>query len=332
MPKAFITGVAGQDGSYLAEFLLAKGYEVCGLVRQGSETNVNRIAQLQRYPGSGRFGVVYGDLADSAGLASIIREFDPDEIYNLASQSFIPLSFEQPELTEDINARGPVRILEAIAATGKPTRLFQASTCEIFSSSAAVPQAENARIGPGNPYATSKLNAHQSVKEHRQERGMFACNGILFNHESPRRGPDFVTRKITSAAVRIKLGIQDKLMLGNLEVRKDWGYARDYVEAMWLMLQQEEPDDYVISSGESHTLTEFLDQAFGHLDLDWHKHVEVDPQFYRPTEIGHYEGDSSKAHRILGWHPKHSFQELVRLMSEHDMKTIKNIEPDPSPA
>ena len=324
MPKALITGVAGQDGSYLAELLIEKGYETWGLVHAGSGTSTSLIDHLLGQTGSGVLRLVEGDLTDEDRLTSVIHDIQPDEIYNLAAQTFVPTAYERPTYTADVNGLGPVRILHAIRGMEHPARFYQASSCEMFGEVTEVPQSEETPFRPRNPYATGKLLAYWSIRDFRKTYGTFACNGICFNHESPRRSQHFVTRKITIAAARIKLGLQDKLMLGNLDALKDWGFAGDYVEAMWLMLQQDTPDDYVLSSGESHTVREFLDEVFGTLDLDWHDYVEVDPGFYRPVENMHLQGDSSKAERVLGWRPKHSFRDLAKMMTEADLKLISS--------
>jgi GDPmannose 4,6-dehydratase len=322
--RALITGITGQDGSYLTELLLEKGYEVFGLVRRSSSVNRERIDHLSR-GGQQRAGLhlIYGDLSDSASLQHAVRASRPDEIYNLAGQSHVRVSFEMPEYTVDINALGTLRLLEAIRAAGHETRFYQASSSELFGKVEHTPQDERTPFHPRSPYAVSKLCAYWTVVNYRESYGAFACNGILFNHESPRRGETFVTRKITLGAARIKLGLQERLTLGNLEARRDWGFAGDYVEAAWLMLQQSRPDDYVVATGRSHSIREFLDEAFGCLDLDWREYVEIDPRHLRPAEVDAVEGDSSKARRVLGWQPRVSFRELVRLMVNSDLEVAR---------
>jgi GDPmannose 4,6-dehydratase len=321
--KALITGVTGQDGSYLAELLLGKGYEVHGLLRRSSTFNTRRIDHLYvdpHEPGA-RFFLHYGDLSDSGQLSHLIYNIQPQEIYHLGAQSHVRVSFDMPEYTGDISGLGVIRLLEAIRRSGIKTRFYQASSSELFGSAPA-PQNEETLMRPRSPYAAAKLYAYWMVCNYREAYGLFAVNGILFNHESPRRGETFVTRKITRAAARIKLGLQEKLFLGNLEARRDWGYAPEYVEAMWLMLQQENPEDFVIATGESHSVREFLDEAFSHLELDWREYVEIDPRYFRPTEVEFLQGDASKAKRLLGWHPKVTFQELARLMVEADLRAL----------
>jgi GDPmannose 4,6-dehydratase len=322
--RALITGITGQDGSYLTELLLEKGYEVYGLVRRSSSVNRERIDHLSR-GGQQRAGLhlIYGDLSDSASLQHAVRESRPDEVYNLAGQSHVRVSFEMPEYTVDINALGTLRLLEAIRAAGHETRFYQASSSELFGKVEHTPQDERTPFHPRSPYAVSKLCAYWTVINYRESYGAFACNGILFNHESPRRGETFVTRKITLGAARIKLGLQERLTLGNLDARRDWGFAGDYMEAAWLMLQQPRPDDYVIATGQSHSIREFLDEAFGCLDLDWREYVETDPRYIRPAEVDAVEGDSSKARRVLGWRPRISFRELVRLMVNSDLDVAR---------
>jgi len=322
--KALITGVTGQDGSYLAELLVDKGYEVWGLVRANSGSSTARIDHLLNDSSVGSLHLVDGDLINDDRLTSIIQDIQPDEVYNFAAQSFIPIAYDRPAYTADVNGVGPLRLLNAIRRMGRPARFYQASSCEMFGQVTEVPQNENTDFRPKNPYATAKLLAYWSIHDFRETYGTFACNGICFNHDSPRRSPNFVTRKITLGAALIKLGRQDELMLGNLEARKDWGFAGDYVEAAWLMLQQDRPDDFVLSSGESHSVKEFLDEVFGYLDLDWHDYVKIDPSFFRPTENLHLEGDSSKARRMLGWRPKHSFKDLAKMMTESDLKLVSS--------
>src|SRR5437660_3620446 len=320
--RALITGVTGQDGSYLAELLLGKGYEVHGVVRRSSSLNRSRIDHLQpaapdERDGS-RFFLHYGDMTDSGGLNRLVKLVRPDEIYNLAAQSHVHISFDQPEYTADADGLGTTRLLEAIRTTGLATRFYQASTSEMFGSTPP-PQSEDTAFHPRSPYAAAKLYAHWMTVNYREAQGMFACNGILFNHESPRRGETFVTRKITKAAARIKLGKQEKLYLGNLDAKRDWGYAPDYVEAMWLMLQQDQPDDYVIATGETHSVRELLDDTFGYLDIDWNDCVLIDPRYYRPTEVDILQGDATKAREKLGWTPEVKFKRLVRLMVDADL-------------
>src|SRR6266852_4513979 len=324
--KALITGVTGQDGSYLAELLLEKGYEVHGVVRRSSSMNRGRIDHLQHdHPGhaeGSRFVLHYGDMTDSGGLNRLVKTVRPDEIYNLAAQSHVGISFDQPEYTGDADGLGTTRLLEAIRTMGLPTRFYQASTSEMFGLSPA-PQSETTPFHPRSPYAVAKLYSYWITVNYRESYGLFACNGILFNHESPRRGETFVSRKITRAAARIKLGLQDKLFLGNLDAKRDWGHASDYVQAMWLMLQQDRPKDFVIATGESHTVREFLDLAFDHLDLDWNRHVEIDPRYFRPAEVDELRGDMSKARRVLNWEPRIKFKELVRTMVDADLEDVR---------
>jgi GDPmannose 4,6-dehydratase len=320
MKKALITGITGQDGSYLAELLLAKNYEVYGIVRRSSSINTSRIDHLYEDPHEegARLRLVYGDLTDGSSLARILREVQPDEIYNLGAQSHVRTSFDLPEYTVDVAGLGAIRLLEAIRQAGFPSRFYQASSSELFGN-APPPQSEATPFQPRSPYAVGKLAAYWATVNYREAYGIFACNGILFNHESPRRGETFVTRKIAKAAARIYLGRQDRLYLGNLDAWRDWGFAGDYVEAMWLMLQQDRPDDYVVATGESHSVREFLDEAFGYLDLDWTQYVEVDPRYTRPTEVDHLEGDASKAREMLGWTPKVGFKELVEIMVDAEL-------------
>ena len=323
--RALITGITGQDGSYLAELLLSKGYEVHGIIRRSSSFNTARLDQIYQDPHDPdyRLNLVYGDLNDASSLNRILRNSRPDEIYNLGAQSHVRVSFDVPEYTAEVSGLGAVRLLEAIREVGIQPRFYQASSSELFGSSPA-PQSETTPFHPRSPYAVAKLYAYWITVNYRQAYGMFACNGILFNHESPRRGETFVTRKITRAAARIKLGLQQKLFLGNLEARRDWGFAGDYVEAMWRMLQAEKPEDYVIATGESHSVREFLDLVFGHLGLDWQKHVEIDPRYFRPSEVDDLRGDPSRARRQLGWEPKVRFEELARMMTEADLKDLRD--------
>jgi len=323
---ALITGVTGQDGSYLAEFLLKRGYEVHGIVRRSSSFATGRIDHLRKGYGQSRNGLQlhYGDLGDGTGLRRIIEQTRPDELYNLAAQSHVRISFDQPEYTVDVVGLGTLRLLEALRdhnkRHGRTVRMYQAGSSEMFGQAAEVPQRETTPFHPRSPYACAKVYAHWQTVNYREAYGMFAVNGILFNHESPRRGENFVTRKITRSATRIKLGLQQKLMLGNLEARRDWGFAGDYVEAMWLMMQQENPDDYVIATGENHSVREFLELAFARVELDWQKYVELDARFLRPAEVDNLRGDSSKARRLLNWQPKVNFEQLVALMVDADME------------
>ncbi|HTL70349.1 MAG TPA: GDP-mannose 4,6-dehydratase [Candidatus Eisenbacteria bacterium] len=322
--KALITGITGQDGSYLAEFLVAKGYRVVGMVRRSSSINTHRIDSLYEEPWirDRKMELVYGDLNDASSINRIVRTVRPDEIYNLAAQSHVKVSFEIPEYTSEVTALGALRILEAIVASGVKTRFYQASSSELYGRSRQVPQSEKTPFRPVSPYAVAKLFAYWTTVNYRESYGIFACNGILFNHESPRRGETFVTRKITRAVARIKKGLQDKLYLGNLDAKRDWGYAKDYVEAMWLMLQQRKPDDYVIATGETHSVREFVDEAFRCAELDPKKHVRIDKRYFRPIEVNVLKGDASKARRELGWKPKTSFKELVRLMVRADLEAL----------
>ncbi len=319
--KALITGITGQDGSYLAEFLLAKGYDVHGIIRRSSSFNTARIDGVYQDPHTSgtRLHLVYGDLNDASSLNRIIRMVQPDEIYNLGAQSHVRVSFDIPEYTAEITALGTVRLLEAIRESGLRPKFYQASSSEMYGKVQEVPQRETTPFYPRSPYGAAKVYAHWITVNYREAYGLFACNGILFNHESPRRGETFVTRKITKAAARIKLGLQQALFLGNLDAKRDWGYAGDYVEAMWLMLQQDHPDDYVVATGETHTVREFLDVAFGHLGLDWQRYVRIDPRYYRPTEVDLLIGDPAKAQRQLGWKPTVDFHQLGIMMVEADM-------------
>jgi len=321
MKTALITGITGQDGSYLTELLLSKGYTVYGVIRRSSSFNTGRIDHIYQDPHdpTPKMRLVYGDLNDASSLNKIIRTIAPDEIYNLGAQSHVRVSFDVPEYTGEVTALGTVRLLEAIRETGVKTKFYQASSSEMFGN-AQSPQNEETAFQPCSPYAAAKLYAHWMTVNYRQGYGLFACNGILFNHESPRRGETFVSRKITKAVARIKLGLQDKLYLGNLDAKRDWGYAGDYVQAIWMMLQQPEPDDFVIATGETHSVREFLDEAFGYIKLDWKQFVKIDPRYYRPNEVDLLLGDASKARKKLGWQPKVSFQGLVRMMVDADLK------------
>ncbi len=322
--RALITGITGQDGSYLAEFLLKKGYEIYGMVRRSSSTNTSRIDGCLASKGAKRgLRLVYGDLNDASSIHRIVELARPQEIYNLAAQSHVKVSFEIPEYTSEVTALGVLRILEAIRETGVRTKFYQASSSELYGRTQIVPQNENTPFKPVSPYAVAKLFAYWATVNYREGYGLFACNGILFNHESPRRGETFVTRKITKAVARIKKGLQDYLYLGNLEAQRDWGYAKDYVEAMWLILQQEKPDDYVIATGETHSVREFAQEAFACAGLDYKKHVRIDKRYLRPLEVGHLRGDFSKARKKLGWKPKTSFKELVRLMVDADRAALE---------
>lgn len=321
MKRALITGITGQDGSFLTELLLEKNYEVYGVVRRASSFNTDRIDHLYQdphEPGT-RLRLLYGDLNDSSSLNSILRTTNPDEIYNLGAQSHVRVSFDVPEYTGEVTGLGTVRLLEAIRDVGIKPKFYQASSSELFGRTVEVPQKETTPFYPRSPYGCAKAYAYYITVNYREAYGLFACNGILFNHESERRGETFVSRKITRAAARIKVGLQKKLYLGNLDARRDWGYARDYVEAMWLMMQANKPDDYVIATGETHSVREFLDESFGLLDLDWKPHVEVDPRYFRPAEVDLLLGDSSKARERLNWKPKVGFKQLVQIMVDHDL-------------
>jgi GDPmannose 4,6-dehydratase len=324
--KALITGITGQDGSYLAELLLSKGYEVHGIIRRASTFNTARLEHLYADPHAKKTALKlhYGDLSDASALARLVGRIQPNEIYNLAAQSHVRVSFDSPEYTTDITATGAVRLLEAIRETGIKPRFYQASSSEMFGKAREIPQRETTPFYPRSPYGCAKVYAYWITINYRESYGLFACNGILFNHESPRRGETFVTRKITRAIAHIVTGLQDKLYLGNLEAKRDWGYAREYVEAMWLMLQQAKPDDYVVATGETHSVREFLEAAFAHAGLDWRKYVEIDPNYYRPTEVDLLVGDASKAKKQLGWEPKTKFNDLVKLMVDADMQMVKD--------
>lgn len=319
--RALITGITGQDGSFLSELLLEKGYEVYGIIRRSSSFNTDRIDHLYQDPHepNTRLRLLYGDLNDSSSLNTILRQTEPDEIYNLGAQSHVRVSFDVPEYTGEVTGLGTVRLLEAIREVGIKPKFYQASSSELYGKVLEVPQKETTPFYPRSPYGCAKAYAYHITVNYRESYNLFACNGILFNHESERRGETFVSRKITRAATRIKLGLQDKLYLGNLDAQRDWGYARDYVEAMWLMMQADEADDFVIATGETHPVREFLDEAFGRLELDWKKYVEIDPRYYRPAEVDLLIGDASKARRVLGWEPKVSFKELVAIMVDHDL-------------
>lgn len=322
---ALISGITGQDGSFLAELLLEKGYDVYGIIRRSSSFNTDRIDHLYQDPHErgARLRLVYGDLNDSSSLNTILRQVQPDEIYNLGAQSHVRVSFDIPEYTGEVSGLGTVRLLEAIRESGMRPKFYQASSSELYGQVAETPQTETTPFHPRSPYACAKAYAYYITVNYRESYNLFASNGILFNHESERRGETFVSRKITRAVTRIKCGLQDKLYMGNLDARRDWGYARDYVEAMWMMLNCDEPDDYVIATGETHSVREFLEKAFQYLDLDWQKHVEIDSRYFRPAEVDLLLGDASKARRRLGWEPKVTFDELVKLMVDHDLKLAK---------
>ncbi len=325
--KALITGITGQDGSYLAEFLLSKGYQVYGIIRRASSFNTGRLDPIYEDPhkSGAHLHLIYGDLTDANSINSILEEVRPDEVYNLAAQSHVRVSFDIPEYTGDVTALGTVRLLEAIHKLGlKNTRFYQASSSEMFGKVQAVPQKEDTPFYPRSPYAAAKLYGHWITVNYRESYDLFACSGILFNHESPRRGETFVTRKITRAVAHIKAGLQDKLYLGNLDSKRDWGYAKEYVEAMWLMLQQDKPDDYVVATGETHTVKEFLEEAFRHAGLDWEKYVETDPKYFRPAEVDLLIGDATKAKQKLGWKPKITFKELVKIMVDADVSELES--------
>ena len=318
---ALISGITGQDGSFLTELLLEKGYDVYGIIRRSSSFNTDRIDHLYEDPHQKgtRLRLVYGDLNDSSSLNTILRQVQPDEIYNLGAQSHVRVSFDIPEYTGEVTGLGTVRLLEAIREAGIRPKFYQASSSELYGKAFETPQTETTPFHPRSPYACAKAYAYYITVNYRESYGMFACNGILFNHESERRGETFVSRKITRAATRIKLGLQENLYMGNLEARRDWGYARDYVEAMWMMLNAPEPDDYVIATGETHSVRDFIERAFGYLDLDWQRYVEIDPHYFRPAEVDLLSGDASKARRELGWEPKVAFEQLVKLMVDHDL-------------
>jgi GDPmannose 4,6-dehydratase len=321
MKKAFITGITGQDGSYLAELLLNKGYEVHGLIRRSSTFNTDRIDHLYRdvHEQDAKLFLHFGDLNVSGQLMDLLHSVNPDEIYHLGAQSHVRVSFDMPEYTGDITGLGTLRILEAIRKTGIKTKFYQASSSEMFGA-APPPQNEKTMFEPRSPYAAAKVYAYYIVRNYRDAYGIFATNGILFNHESPRRGETFVTRKITRAAAQIKLGLKNKLYLGNLDAKRDWGFAGDFVEAMWLMLQQDKPDDFVIATGETHSVREFAQKVFSKLDLDYNQYVSIDPRYFRPTEVDVLLGDASKAKKILNWQPKVTFDKLVDMMVEADMQ------------
>jgi GDPmannose 4,6-dehydratase len=317
MPTALITGITGQDGSYLAEFLLAKGYEVVGVVRRTSHDSYQRIGGFLD-----QLSIVPADLLDQHSMTGVIRDVKPDEIYNLAAQTFVPTSWTQPVLTGEFTALGVTRILEAVRLAHPEARFYQASSSEMFGKAAETPQKESTPFYPRSPYGAAKVYGHWITVNYRESYGMFAVSGILFNHESPRRGLEFVTRKVTHGVARIKHGLADKLQLGNLDARRDWGYAGDYVEAMWLMLQQQEPDDYVVGTGRTHSVRDLVDVAFGHVGLDWQEYVEVDPRLIRPAEVEVLQADASKAASVLGWKPKVTFEGLVTMMVDSDLERL----------
>ncbi|MBZ5723449.1 MAG: GDP-mannose 4,6-dehydratase [Acidobacteriia bacterium] len=324
MPKALITGITGQDGSYLAEFLSAKGYEVHGLKRRSSSFNTDRVDHLyvDSHTAGSTFFLHYADLSDTSSLAWCLADIQPDEVYNLGAQSHVRVSYDVPEYTSDVVAIGAVRLLEAIRRAGLRCRFYQASSSEMFGKTPP-PQNEDSLFHPRSPYACAKVFAHQITVNYRESYGLHASCGILFNHESPRRGETFVTRKITRAVAQIRMGLQNALYLGNLDARRDWGFAGDYVEAMWAMLQQDQPDDYVIGTEESHTVREFIEAAFAHAGLDWQEYVRIDPRYYRPAEVDDLRADASKARRVLGWQPRVRFQELVRMMVDADLTMLR---------
>lgn len=323
--RALITGITGQDGSYLAELLLSKGYEVHGIIRRASTFNTGRIDHLYQDPHiSGvRFFLHYGDIADSTNLIRLLYRIQPDEIYHLAAQSHVRVSFDIPEYTGDVTGLGTVRILEAIREIGLKARFYQASSSEMYGQAKEIPQCETTSFYPRSPYGAAKVYAYWVTVNYRESYGLFACNGILFNHESPRRGETFVTRKVSRAVARIQAGMDNELYLGNLEAKRDWGYAKEYVEAIWLMLQQDRPDDYVIATGEAHSVREFVEEAFAYVGLDWRKYVKKDPRYYRPSEVDLLIGDPSKAKRVLEWEAKTRFRDLIHLMVNADIATVK---------
>jgi GDPmannose 4,6-dehydratase len=335
--RALVTGITGQDGSYLAELLLSKGYEVHGLIRRSSSFSTGRIDHLYRDPHTGETGMQlhYGDLSDSSSLIHTLNRLKPDEVYNLGAQSHVKVSFEMPEFTADTTGMGTLRLLEAVRCADWPIRFYQAGSSEMFGKAAETPQRETTPFYPRSPYGVSKAFAHWMTVQYREAHGLFAVNGILFNHESPRRGPTFVTRKVTRAVAAIVAGRQEKLYMGNLDARRDWGYAPEYVEAMWLMLQQPQPDDFVIATGEMHSVREFVEIAFGLVGLDWQRYVVIDPAYFRPTEVDELCGDASKAAHRLGWRSRVTFDELIRIMVEADLRDTgvdpeKHIAPRPA--
>jgi GDPmannose 4,6-dehydratase len=324
MKKALITGITGQDGSYLTELLLKKNYEVWGITRRSSSFNTGRIENLYKDPHEkSSLKLVYGDMTDGVNLFSLLNDINPDEVYNLAAQSHVRVSFDQPIYTVNVDGLGTLRLLEAVRKMQKPAKFYQAASSEMYGKVVHVPQNEKTPFYPRSPYGCAKVYSFWQTVNYREAYGLFACNGILFNHESPRRGETFVTRKITRAATRIKLGLQSKLYLGNLDAKRDWGFAGDYVEAMWLMMQQNNPDDYVIATGQTYSVREFLDEVFGCLGLDWKDYVEKDVRYCRPTEVDILQGDASKAKKHLGWQPKVTFKQLAKMMTDADMELAK---------
>ncbi len=324
--RALITGITGQDGSYLAEFLLAKGYDVHGLIRRSSTFNTGRLDHIYQDPhvSGSRLHLHYGDLTDAAGLRDVLSKTRPTEVYNLGAQSHVRVSYDQPVYTVHTDALGTLMLLEAIRDLGLPVRYYQASSSEMYGKVAQTPQTETTPFHPRSPYACAKVYSYWQVINYREAYGMYACNGILFNHESPRRGETFVTRKVTRAATRIKLGLQDTLYMGNLDAKRDWGFAGDYVQAMWMMLQQEQADDFVIATGETHTVREWIALCFQLLGMDWEKYVKIDPQYFRPAEVDLLLGDAGKARRILGWKPAVGFADLAKMMIAADMHLAEN--------
>ena len=324
--KALITGITGQDGSYLTELLLKKNYEVYGIIRRASSFNTDRLDHIYQDPHEigARLKLVYGDLTDAGNVYNLMTQIQPDEVYNLGAQSHVRVSFDIPEYTSDTVALGALRVLEAIHRLGLKTKYYQAGSSEMFGKVQEVPQTEKTPFYPRSPYSVAKLYAHWITINYRESYDMFACNGILFNHESPRRGETFVTRKVTRAVARIQAGLQDKLYMGNLDSKRDWGYAKEYVEAMWLMLQQKKPDDYVIATGETHTVKEFVEEAFKQVGLDWKKYVEFDKRYLRPAEVDLLIGDASKAKKQLGWQSKTTFKDLVKIMVDADITELKD--------
>lgn len=324
MKRALITGITGQDGSYLAEFLLKKGYKVHGIIRRASTFNTHRIDSIYQDPHDPkrRLFLHHGDLSDASGIHKLIHSIKPDEVYHLGAQSHVRVSFDTPEYTGDVTGLGTVRLLEAIREICPQARFYQASSSEMFGATPP-PQSEETLFHPRSPYGVAKVYAYWITRNYRESYDLFATNGILFNHESPRRGETFVTRKITRAVARIKAGIDKELFLGNLDAKRDWGYAREYVEAMWLMLQHTKPEDFVIATGETHTVREFVDEAFRYVGLDWQQYVKIDPRYYRPAEVDVLLGDASKAKRVLGWEPKTTFKELVHLMVDSDREIVE---------
>jgi GDPmannose 4,6-dehydratase len=324
--KALITGITGQDGSYLAELLLSKGYEVHGIKRRSSSFNTSRIDAIlpDWHQREARLFLHFADLSDSTSLTKLLYRIQPDEIYHLGAQSHVKVSFELPEYTGDVTGLGTIRLLDAIRELGFNSKFYQASSSEMFGTTREYPQSETTPFRPGSPYACAKVYAYWATVNYRESYGMFACNGILFNHESPRRGETFVSRKITRAVARIQAGLQGKLFMGNLEAKRDWGYTPEYVEAMWRMMQLDHADDFVIATGETHSVREFLEVAFDHVGLKWERYVEIDPRYFRPTEVDYLQGDASKATRVFGWRPKVTFRELVKLMVDADIKLLSD--------